>query len=85
MQPKEVQQLIEQGLPGCKAMVDGDGSHFQATVVSAVFENTSMVQQQQMVYRTLGDKITNGEVHALTIKTYTPSQWETAQKLGIRN
>ena len=83
MDPNEIKKLIENGMPDCDVNVDGDGSHFQATVIGAVFEGKTPVQKQKLVYATLGDKITSGEIHALTIKAYTPKEWETAKKLQI--
>jgi acid stress-induced BolA-like protein IbaG/YrbA len=83
MSPEEVKQLIEAGLPGCDVTVTGDGSHFDAIVVGEVFEGLSPVKKQQMVYGTVTDKITSGELHALTIKAYTPDEWATARKLQI--
>ena len=83
MEPSEVKNLIELGLPGCEAIVTGDGSHFDAIVISPVFEGMSMVKEQQMVYGTLGDRITSGAIHALSIKAYTPQEWETQRKLKI--
>ena len=83
MEISEVQQLIEAGLPGAQVTVNGDGSHFQALVVSTEFEGKSPVQKQKMVYATVNDKITSGELHALTIKAYTPEQWAQASKLQV--
>ena len=84
MNPEDVQKLIEAGLPDCEVKVQGDGSHFEAVVVGNVFEGLSAVKKQQKVYATLGDKITSGEVHALSIKAFTPEEWEKAQKLQVR-
>ncbi len=83
MTPQEVQQMIQAGLPDCEVKVEGDGSHFEAIVIGDEFEGLSLVKKQQKVYATLGDKITSGELHALTIKTYTPTEWEKAQKLRV--
>ena len=84
MNPEDVQKMIEAGLPDCEVKVTGDGSHFEAVVIGEVFDGMSLVKKQQKVYATLGDKITSGEVHALTIKTFTPSEWEKAQKLQVQ-
>ena len=54
MQPEEIQRLIEAGLPGSRAIVEGDGSHFQAVVVSDEFSGKSLVQKQKLVYRLSG-------------------------------
>lgn len=83
MEPNEVKALIEAGIPGSEVTVSGDGSHFDAIVVSAAFEGLSMVKEQQMVYATLGDRITNGTIHALSIKAYTPQEWATQRKLKV--
>ena len=83
MEPNEIKNLIETGLPSSEAMVSGDGSHFEAIVVSGAFEGLSMVKEQQLVYGTLGDRITSGAIHALSIKAYTPQEWETPRKLTV--
>jgi acid stress-induced BolA-like protein IbaG/YrbA len=75
MQAETIRSLIEQGLAGAKVIVSGDdGAHFEAIVVSDQFEGKSMVQQHQMVYRALGDKM-RAEIHALAMRTYTPAQY----------
>lgn len=84
MNPQDVQQMIQAGLPDCEVKVEGDGSHFDAVVIGDVFAGLSPVKKQQKVYATLGDKITSGEVHALSIKTFTPEEWAKAQKLQVR-
>lgn len=83
MQPEDVKALIEAGLTGAEVMAKGDGSHFDVIVISAEFENKTMVQEQQMVFATLGDRITSGEIHAINIKAYTPDEWKTASKMQI--
>ena len=76
MTPEEVQALIEAGMPGSTVTVTGDGSKFEATVVSSEFEGMTMVQEQKMVYATVNEQITSGALHALTIKAYTPEEWQ---------
>jgi len=84
MIPEDVQIMIQAGLPDCEVKVQGDGSHFDAVVIGEIFDGLSLVKKQQKVYATLGDKITSGEVHALTIKTYTAEEYAKAQKLQVR-
>ena len=71
--PEEIQRLLEQGLPGARVRVSGDGEHFEAVVVSATFAGKNMVQRHQMVYAALGTRVGN-EIHALSLKTLTPSE-----------
>ena len=75
MQPEIIKDLIESGLQGSTAHVEGDGHHFEAVIVCDAFAGKSMVQQHQLVYQALGDKM-KAEIHALSMKTLTPEQYE---------
>lgn len=69
MQAQEIQQLIEQGLPGAQVTVRGDdGQHFEAEIVYAGFEGHSTLAQHRMVYATLGERM-GREIHALALRT----------------
>ena len=76
MNPEDVKKLIETGIPDAKASVVGDGSKFEATVVSSTFEGLNSVKKHQLVYSTVTEHIASGALHALTIKAYTPEEWE---------
>ena len=73
MQPEDIKQMIERGLPGAQVAVSGDGHHFEAQVVTREFAGKSMIQRHQMVYRTLGGKMGN-EIHALSLRTLAPGE-----------
>jgi len=83
MDPEEVKKFILAGLPDCDVTVKGDGSHFDAVVVGEVFDGKSLVAKQKLVYATVNEYITSGQLHALSIKTYTPAEWEKAKKLQV--
>ncbi len=51
-----------------------DGTHFEALIVSPAFEGKTMIQQHQLVYAALGDRM-RAEIHALSMRTLTPAQW----------
>ncbi|MEP7206094.1 MAG: BolA family protein [Casimicrobiaceae bacterium] len=72
--PESIEHSIASGLPCEHLEVDGDGQHFRALVVSAVFEGLSKVKQHQLVYGALGERMRE-EVHALSMTTLTPAQW----------
>ncbi|MGB5426080.1 MAG: BolA/IbaG family iron-sulfur metabolism protein [Gammaproteobacteria bacterium] len=74
MQGSELEAIIKAGIQDAEVIVKGEGDHFEATVVSQQFEGRSMVQQHQMVYATLGERM-GGEIHALALHTYTPGDW----------
>lgn len=76
MQAQDIQHLIEERLPGARAMVRGDdGVHFEATVISEAFAGKSLLQQHRLVYAALGERLEREEIHALSLKTYTPDAW----------
>ena len=53
----------------------GGGGHFTVTIVSPVFEGKSLVERHQLVYAALKEDITNGKIHAMSLKTLTPLEW----------
>jgi len=80
MTAEQLQALIAAGLSCEHLHVEGDGRHWYATLVSAEFEGKRLIQRHQRVYATLGEKIKTDEVHALSMKTYTPAEWQAASK-----
>lgn len=75
MTADELQSIIAAGLSCVHLQVSGDGRHWAAVVVSAEFEGKRSIARHQRVYATLGQRIHNDEVHALSLKTYTPAEW----------
>jgi acid stress-induced BolA-like protein IbaG/YrbA len=74
MDTQAIKTLIEQGLPGAQAHVQGaDGVHFEATVIAAAFAGKLPLARHRMVYATLGERM-GGEIHALSLKTLTPEE-----------
>ena len=74
MNADTIRQLIETGLPGSRAEVQGaDGVHFEAVVVCAAFAGKLPLARHRMVYATLGEKM-GGEIHALQLRTLTPGE-----------
>lgn len=72
-----LQSIIAAGLHCEHLAVEGDGRHWYATVVSAEFEGKRLLARQRLVYATLGERIKTDEVHALSMKTFTPAEWAT--------
>ena len=56
--------------------LEGDGRHWYATIVSPEFAGKRLIQRHQKVYATLGAKMHTDEVHALSMKTLTPEEWQ---------
>ncbi len=49
------------------------GGHYQVIIVSAAFENKTLVQRHQLVYKALGDLMKH-EIHALSINALSPTE-----------
>ncbi|MCF8168622.1 MAG: BolA family transcriptional regulator [Rhodoferax sp.] len=75
MTADEIKTLINNGLPCEHSDVSGDGRHWYAVVVSAAFEGLRPIARHQRVYATMGQRMKTDEVHALSIKAFTPAEW----------
>ncbi len=75
MTADQLKDMIAANLPCEHITLKGDGRHWFATIVSAEFEGKRSIQRHQRVYATLGGKLQSDEVHALSMKTYTPAEW----------
>ena len=73
--PESIKQSIVAGLACEHVEVAGDGTHWEALVVSPAFVGLSRIKQHQLVYAALGDRMRE-EVHALSMQTLTPAQWD---------
>jgi acid stress-induced BolA-like protein IbaG/YrbA len=73
--PAQVRQYIADGLACDHLEVQGDGSHFEAVIVSAAFEGKRSIARHQLVYSVLGDRM-KAEIHALSMRTLTPEEYK---------
>ena len=75
--PEQLQQRLEELAPGTQAQVTdltGTQDHYQAVIISPLFEGKMMIDQHRLVMKHMQAEIDSGVVHALTIKTYAPSK-----------
>lgn len=82
MDTNEIKDVLMNALALDEAHITGDGSHFQAIVVGAMFDGMSRVKKQQTVYAPLMEYIADNRIHALSIKAYTPEEWQRDRKLN---
>ena len=75
MNAEQLQAIIAAGLDCTHLTVEGDGRHWSAVVVSDAFTGMRPIARHQRVYATLGQKMHTDEVHALSMKPYTPAEW----------
>jgi len=75
MNADQIKDLIAAGIKCEHLELEGDGRHWYATIVSPEFEGLRSLQRQRRVNAILGDKFATNEVHALSMKTFTPAEW----------
>ena len=80
MEPAAIKALVEEQIPGSAVTVEGNGNKFQLIVVSEQFAGLTPVKKQQLVYACINDHIASGDIHAVSIRTMTPEQWDKERK-----
>jgi len=75
LDPKQIEQWISAELECQHLSVDGDGAHFAAVIVSAQFAGLNRVKRQQLINKILKSRFDSGELHALSMQTLTPEEW----------
>ncbi|ADU98636.1 BolA family transcriptional regulator [Alicycliphilus denitrificans] len=80
MTADQIKDIISAAMACDYITLEGDGRHWYAVIVSAEFEGKRPIQRHQRVYATLGDKMQRDEVHALSMKTFTPAEWAAARQ-----
>lgn len=76
MEITEIRGLVEAVLPDSRISVDGEGCNFSITVVSPAFEGLTTVRRHRMVLGAMQQPLATGALHAVSVKTYTPEEWE---------
>lgn len=83
MDSAKVQQILEQALNLEEIMVKGEGSHYEVIAVDASFDGMSRVKKQQLIYAPLMEYIQRNDIHAVSIKAFTPDEWARDKKLML--
>lgn len=83
MNAEEVKALVEAGFEGADVAVEGEGDRFLIRVISGAFEGLMPVKRQQRVYACIDARIKDNSIHAVSIKPFTPAEWDKAQRMGI--
>ena len=79
MTADELKSIIAAGMACDHIELEGDGRHWSALIVSAEFQGKRPIQRHQRVYATLGERMKTDEVHALSIRAFTPDEWAADQ------
>ena len=81
--PEEIKETLSKALPVSLVETQdltGGGDHWQVIIVSAAFDGKGLLEQHRIVNDVLKEPLADQRIHALSLKTYSPEQWE---KLGV--
>lgn len=81
MESTEVKKILDEALDLQEIHVKGDGSQFEVIAIDACFETLNRVKKQQLIYAPLMEYIQRNDIHAVSIKAFTPEEWERDKKL----
>ncbi len=82
MHPTEIESILRAALALDELHVQGENGHFQVIAVSSLFAGMSRVKKQQTIYAPLTEHIASNAIHALSIKAFTPEEWQRDRKLN---
>lgn len=85
MELQKIEQILKDTLNIAEVYAQGENAHFGVIVVSDEIAALSRVKQQQTIYAPLMPYFSTGEIHALTIKTYTVEKWKRDRALNQLN
>lgn len=75
MESNEIERRILSTLPGAQIDVEGADCDFNVTVISDEFDGLPTMKRQQRILAAFNDVLSNGDLHALSIKAHTLQEW----------
>lgn len=76
MTPEAIKRVLSDFFSESTITVTGDGHHFEAVIVSSIFNDKTRIMRQRLVNDVLAKVIQTGELHAISMKLWTPAEWE---------
>lgn len=83
MEVSDIEKLINDALELDELHVKFDGSQCKIIAVADFLGELSRVKKQQTLYAPLAQAINEGAIHAVTIKTFTTSEWQREKMFNI--
>lgn len=76
MTNEEIKALLLESLSLDEVYVKSQGTHYQIIAVSDEIAKLSRVKRQQAIYVPLSEKVADGTLHAISIKTFSVEDWQ---------
>ncbi|WP_448569841.1 BolA family protein [Thalassotalea ganghwensis] len=83
MDVSQIENLINNALELDELHVKFDGSQCTIIAVADFLGDLSRVKRQQAIYAPLAPAINDGSIHAVTIKTFTTSDWQREKMFNL--
>lgn len=72
----EIELTVKTGIANSTVFVEGLGCDLTVTVIAEDFAGLTPMKKQQLVMATLSEHLASGKLHAVTVKTWTPEEWQ---------
>jgi acid stress-induced BolA-like protein IbaG/YrbA len=79
MTTDEINALLAAAIPDAEILVQGEGGKYRVTVATDRFAGMRPVARQQLIYAPLNAFIASGEIHAVSMRTFTQEEWRKAK------
>ena len=76
MDKVKIKEIIESSLKGSTASVEGGEGKFTAKIIFDGFFELNTVNRHKIVYKALDEFIKSGELHAISMETYTNEEYK---------
>ena len=70
----DITQFLKSQFPEADISLDGEDCNSTVVIVSEQFEGLNTLQRHKLVLGSLKDHFQSGELHALSLKTKSPSE-----------
>ena len=81
----ELLEIIEKSAPDISFSVSGEGKNFSIEAVGTRFQGMSRLGRQKEVFKLISHLIADGTLHAISINTYTPSEFSVSRPIEDLN
>lgn len=75
MERSDVLAALHSAVPEAEITLEGADCNFTVTLVSPHFRNMKMLARQQLAMSGLLEPLKTGEIHAISIRAWTPEEW----------
>lgn len=83
MENSDIKKLINDAVELDELHVNFDGSQCKIIAVADFLGELSRVKKQQTIYSPLSNVIKEGAIHAVTIKTFTTTEWQREKMFNL--